>query len=290
MAPPKTPRRGGPARHGHGTAPAEDGPADEDAWMLTYTDMVTLMLTMFVVLVALSSFETPEDAPGQEAVVLDGGRPLIVFRGEPIPLRPLADQPDDPERPLALEEPPAPARPELAERPPAPDRELERLRALRRLSGAISETLREHLAETEDIDVKVVNQRVVIEMRETILFPSAQAALTPSGAKVLAVLEPALASVDARIDVEGHTDTLPIATDRFPSNWELSTARATAVARALIAEGLPPGRLRAIGYADTAPRATNATAEGRALNRRVRLVLVPGTGGAAPGAEGEDRP
>ena len=78
---------------------------------------------------------------------------------------------------------------------------------------------------------------------------------------------------DGQISVEGHTDNVPIATARFPSNWELSVGRAIAVVRQLERQGIAISRMRAVGYADTQPMESNATAEGRAANRRVELLL-----------------
>jgi chemotaxis protein MotB len=84
---------------------------------------------------------------------------------------------------------------------------------------------------------------------------------------------------EQRILIEGHTDNIPISpglSARFPTNWELSTARATEVVKYLITQGqLPAQRLSAVGRADTAPVATNATDEGRALNRRIEIILLP---------------
>jgi chemotaxis protein MotB len=74
--------------------------------------------------------------------------------------------------------------------------------------------------------------------------------------------------------VEGHTDSIPISTEKFPSNWELSTTRASSIVRYFIAKSINPDRLKASGYADTKPIASNATPEGRAQNRRVEIVIL----------------
>nr|WP_163503733.1 OmpA family protein [Halomonas socia] len=103
-----------------------------------------------------------------------------------------------------------------------------------------------------------------------------QADLTGDGRRVLDGLLGMLKTFDGRISVEGHTDDVPIATPRFPSNWELSGAHAIAVVRHLQEQEVPESRLRAIGYADTQPLESNATPEGRAANRRVELVLHEG--------------
>ena len=87
-------------------------------------------------------------------------------------------------------------------------------------------------------------------------------------------LVPLLARGGHTITVEGHTDNVPISTPQFPSNWELSAARASTVVRHLIARGIPADRLSAVGYADTRPLAANDTEAGRAKNRRVSIIIA----------------
>ncbi|MFP4138188.1 MAG: flagellar motor protein MotB [Halomonas sp.] len=127
--------------------------------------------------------------------------------------------------------------------------------------------------EMEGVSVAQGDQGVTLRIDNNLLFSSGQATLTPRGEEVLLGLADTLAGFEGTISVEGHTDNLPISTRRFPSNWELSTGRAIAVLRYLAQSGVPEGRLRAIGYADTRPLESNATAEGRAENRRVELLL-----------------
>jgi chemotaxis protein MotB len=119
-----------------------------------------------------------------------------------------------------------------------------------------------------------------------VLFDSGSDALRPDGLAFLARLAPGLASLvaaepDQLVLVAGHTDDRPIRSERFPSNWELSTARAVAVARALVAAGLPPGRVIAAGLGEWHPRGDNATDEGRARNRRIELQVLPASEAAA---------
>ncbi|MFP4061284.1 MAG: flagellar motor protein MotB [Halochromatium sp.] len=127
--------------------------------------------------------------------------------------------------------------------------------------------------EMEGVSVDEGEQGITLRIDDNLLFKSGQAELTEGGGEVIESLVPTLESFDGQISVEGHTDNIPIATARFPSNWELSTARAIAVLRYLSAAGIPETRLRAIGYADTKPLESNDTPEGRAANRRVELLL-----------------
>ncbi len=123
------------------------------------------------------------------------------------------------------------------------------------------------------VEVSVRKHAVNLEISDEILFDRGSAALTASGEALLGELAELLAQQLVRISVEGHTDDSPIRSERFASNWELSAARATNVTRSLIAHAVDPARVRAVGYADTRPRAANASEQGRARNRRVALVL-----------------
>lgn len=235
--------------------------AGEEEWMTTYTDLVTLLLTLFVILISLATFEDPGDDPGKEQGVLEGSPTVIVV-------------PDPEFGRFEAEE----ATAEEDPRDTLTDEQLRRVAELEEWSERVARLLQYHLQENElldGVDLEIVNYQVVMQMRDRILFPSGSAELAPVGRNVLARMQPALEYVNARIDVEGHTDNVPISTPLYPSNWELSTARAAAVARYLIDSGMPPGRLRAVGFADTKPQAPNDTFEGRAKNRRVSLVVVP---------------
>ncbi len=113
-----------------------------------------------------------------------------------------------------------------------------------------------------------------LEISDSILFRPASAALSAPGLELLRQLSEILRTLPYEVSVEGHTDNVPIHTPRYPSNWELSTARATQVTRRLIALGVAGERLRAIGYGATRPREDNLSAASRAKNRRVTLVLA----------------
>lgn len=131
-----------------------------------------------------------------------------------------------------------------------------------------------------DIKVKQVADRLTINLVERVLFDSGQAQVKTGGLKVLKQVGDILKGItDKQIRIEGHTDNVPIGVklrDRFPTNWELSTARATSVVRYLVEQGeLDPANLTAVGYADTRSVAGNDTEEGRMANRRIEIVLYP---------------
>ncbi|MEM6956700.1 MAG: OmpA family protein [Myxococcota bacterium] len=132
------------------------------------------------------------------------------------------------------------------------------------------------MIESGQLRVRIVRNRMVVELPEGVLFDSARANLKDGAAETLQQVASVLASIENRqFQIAGHTDNIPIRTRRFPNNWALSTARAVTVARYLIEQNVPATRISAAGYADTQPVASNDDDEGRAQNRRIEIVLVP---------------
>ena len=129
------------------------------------------------------------------------------------------------------------------------------------------------------LKVRIVRNKMVIELPEAVLFASGSAQVTSEGIRVIEELGPVLVGLEGReFQVGGHTDNKPISpklTRRFATNWELSGARAINVTKLLIDNGVPSVRISATGYADTQPVADNDTEEGRALNRRIEIALQP---------------
>ena len=124
--------------------------------------------------------------------------------------------------------------------------------------------------------IKVTQHKlwVEIEMNTSILFSSADSELEEEAFPALRALAAALKTLPNSIDVEGHTDNIPINNEQFPSNWELSAARAASVVHLFTRYGVSPNRLSSIGYAEYRPIADNATSEGRLRNRRVKVVIL----------------
>lgn len=192
-------------------AAPEDGMG---SWLLSYVDLFTLLVVMFVVMLSFSS--PVQQTPASAATAADRERLLDRFQQQ--------------------------------------------------LTGLI---------QGGQLSMSSTAAGIALQLEEEILFNSATADLLTQGKQVLQQLIPALKQTGQAIAVEGHTDNRPIATPRFPSNWELSGARAAQVARYLIQQGIAPERVSATGYADTRPVADNGTAEGRARNRRVTLLVKP---------------
>ncbi|TDO16742.1 OmpA/MotB family protein [Halomonas sp.] len=218
-------------------SPPDQGDADSESWLMSYLDVLTLLITLFVLLLSLAG-------NGQAT----SGNQLSGQATPPV-------SPQARSTSLAAANGIDPLSPGLKPRH-------EGLQP--RFKGL----------EIEGVSVVEGDRGITLRIDNNLLFASGQAELTEEGRKVLQGLMETLVAFDGRISVEGHTDNLPIATPRFPSNWELSTGRAIAVLRYLVAAGLPEERLRAIGYADTQPIRSNDTSEGRAANRRVELLLT----------------
>jgi chemotaxis protein MotB len=121
--------------------------------------------------------------------------------------------------------------------------------------------------------------RVVLQLHNDVLFDKGESAVKPAGKQAIAEVAATLRGVNGkRFQVAGHTDTEPITSEKkkeFPSNWELSTARAIAVVKLLVSEGVDAGNLSAAGYGPYDPVASNGTADGQAKNRRIEITLVP---------------
>lgn len=214
---------------------------EQEAWLITYLDMLTLLLVMLVIMLVLAG-----KGEGQQSET-----------GMVEATQPAADNQ------LVALQPSASPIPSIVPLPtPAADMQ----------QDDISEA--EHdLALGDDIEVIVNDGSISFRISSEILFGSGRAELEDAGLDVIDRLVPTLAASGHRIIVEGHTDNLPIQTERFPSNWELSASRASSVVRYLQLAGIESTRLSATGYADTRPLADNGDEQGRASNRRVELIM-----------------
>lgn len=222
--------------------------SEEEGWLITYLDVITLILVMMVVMLAL--FGRQPDPVGLSLESAAASEPV----GPDSRILPGCDGQ------LAAQVEPAVPAEIAAEQDPAPSF------ADMQLSGL-----------GDDIEVIMQERSISFRISSEILYPSAEAWLSHAGYQLLDRLLPVLADVDYRISVSGHTDSVPIRTGQFPSNWELSAARAGSVVRYLEEQGISAGRLSVIGLGSTRPLQDNHSAEGRAANRRVELTLdMPG--------------
>jgi len=161
----------------------------------------------------------------------------------------------------------------------------ERLEALRSIEAEVRERNQIYedvlarfrsLISGGQLAVSIVRGRMVIQLPQDVLFASGSATLGAEGRSTLTQVGTVLAELDDRtFQVEGHTDNVPISTSQFPSNWELSSARALSVVRVLIESGVNPENLSGAGYGEYQPVASNDDRDGRRLNRRIEIVMLP---------------
>jgi len=270
-----------------------------EAWAIPYGDLVTLLLALFVVMYAMSSVNEGKYRVMSEAMA-------EAFHGTPRTLKPVQVG-DKNERGLG-----AALKVDLTKAPPKQvsigglHRDLKNpqvvagemqktmvgpqnmpagdsgyrdggKQSLTRIAKAVEQAM-QGLIKQNLIIVRRKATFLEIEIKTDILFASGVATVSPSARPVLAELGRILKPFDNPLRVEGHTDNMPIATAVFPSNWELSSARAASVVHVLLESELAPTRLSVGGYGEYRPVADNQTADGRNANRRVVLVVLAGEG------------
>ena len=262
----------------------DDGHVDE-RWLLTYSDMITLLMALFIVMWSMATVNTTKyealSVSLKEAFsgkILPGGEAIVR------PGSSTHDSPPAPEPPIPTIVPATKASEGDGKRSDAAEKESE---DLEKLKAQIDAWSRDH-GLADEVQTSIAKRGLVVTvLTDRVLFDSGQADLKPASHSLLDALARLLkTTVRNPIQVEGNTDNVPVS-GRFPTNWELSTARATSVVRYLIGRGVSPDRLAATGYADRHPIASNATDGGRRRNRRVELVVIRTNGhGGQAGTQG----
>lgn len=226
-----------------------------ERWLLTYADLITLLMVFFVVLYSMSSADTTKfkavSAALQQAFnldVLQGQAPTSIGDGSALPSQP-ADT--------------------LISASDVPQVAQIKNKVLAALEGA---------TQVPDVEVTTDREGVVIRLSGSYLFDSGRAELKPNSLAVLDAVATVIRPLENEVRIDGHTDSLPIDSARYPTNWELSTARALAVTRYLSeSDNVRAGRLIAAGFGEFRPLVSNDTRDGRAKNRRVEIHLLSST-------------
>lgn len=251
---------------------------NEERWLLTYADMITLLLALFMVLFSIASINTTKFKEFKEALhdafsapIVGGGAAIKETGSTPSSSTLPESSPTVSIMPFS-EEPLAEAFKSLPEASKA-NAQVEQS-SLERLEREVKAYIAEHHLSQYATVALQPRGLVITLLTDRLLFASGSAALSPVSYPLLEEIA-MLLQLEAKepVAVEGNTDSVPIDTPKYPSNWELSTARASVIVRFLIAHGVAPSRLAAIGYAEQRPVASNATEAGRAKNRRVEIVL-----------------
>ncbi len=214
-------------------------------WLTTFNDMVTLLMVFFVLLFSMGTMHDRRFTYFQTALQSAMG---VLHEGQHAPEGIISEQ----QRSIDVSDP------NLSTSNSG----------LRSLQG---------LARTEGLEAEYTRRGLELRLSDALLFSSGSAQLTPAGLLLLSQIGTVIRPLERPIRVEGHTDDRPIATMRYPSNWELSTDRAVRVVKFFIDEcNIPAPSLSAAGYGASRPRAPNDSASGRAGNRRVEIILGSG--------------
>ncbi|HLM53791.1 MAG TPA: flagellar motor protein MotD [Pseudoxanthomonas sp.] len=260
--------------------------ANHEAWAIPYADLMTLLLAFFVVMYAISSVNEGKYKVMAEAMnAAFGGPPRSI---EPVQVgRQLQGADFDRPSPLKAGPHSGPSTPSTAATPlvrlasvasqldmPV---SMDRMQAAQKQLEAIASNLEQALAPLVDRKLVVVRRAdlwLEVQINSDILFTPGSATLDAEATTTVYKLAEVLGGVPNPVRVEGYTDDRPINTFQFPSNWELSAARAASVVHLFSKDGIPPERLAMIGYGEHRPIADNLTEAGRNANRRVLLVIL----------------
>ncbi|PPU40768.1 flagellar motor protein MotD [Xanthomonas arboricola] len=266
---------------------------NHEAWAIPYADLMTLLLAFFVVMYAISSLNegkykvmaqalttafggsstaaSPVQIGNTQTLGADYDRPSVIKAGTPMAAS------NGPTDPTLL--------PSMAAqmRMPVSLRNQAQLARAQRQMDAVAQQLGKTLAPL--IDQKLITIRrndlwIEVEINSDILFGTGSAALAGNARDTLSALAAVLRDAPNGVRVEGYTDNQPIATAQFPSNWELSAARAASVVHLFADDGIAPQRLAMVGYGEFRARADNSTEAGRNANRRVVLIILADSAGS----------
>ena len=210
-------------------------------WLVTYGDMVTLLLTFFVMIVAMSEIKQDHF---MEAMSYFSGRTSVFEHAQPVPIIPIQSQDSQ-----------------------------EAIEQAERVEALLEYIQEEGLEDKVQINFEEESMHVVIT--DAVMFNSGSSIIQETAREVLSLVSGVSPDMTESITVIGHTDDQPISTSQFPSNWELSAARASSVVRFLLSQenSLSPDRYQAIGQGEHDPVDNNDSPEGRARNRRIELLI-----------------
>jgi len=224
---------------------------DDDAgWLVTYADLMTLLMVFFVLLYSLASFEKE-----RYKTTITSVKAIVQKRPEMKGIMTFLGEPDGLDKKIRIDD----------------------ITGLRNRDAALyrsMERLVTNAAQKDRLALEASSGKMILTISGETLFSSGSAVLKPAALPEIDNMADLLDEYgEYNINIKGHTDNVPIATRAFPSNWELSAIRATTVLKYLISKGIDPGRLTATGYGDIIPLVDNATEENRSKNRRVEFVL-----------------
>jgi chemotaxis protein MotB len=236
----------------------EEEHENHERWLVSYADFITLLFAFFVVMYAISSLNEGKYRVLSNALGSAFGKTQVIAM--PIIERKVV---------------PVPA---VIVKQTAEQRQNREILSRERdtLTGMARDILKAlaPLVKQGKVRVTQSSRGISVEINASVLFAPGDAKLTPESGEALNAVAQILKNDPHAIQVEGHTDSIPISTTAFPSNWELSSARASSVVRLFVANGIAESRLTAIGHGANFPVASNDTPEGRQRNRRVEVLIL----------------
>ena len=243
---------------------------NHERWLVSYADFITLLFAFFVVMYSISSVNE-----GKYRVLSDSIASAFDPTREGLPIKL-----NSPLRPPIIERniltpnrDPVKVEREFPESNPGLKPSAKDKANLEKISSQVEKNLKP-LIDQDQIKISKNDLWVEIEIKSNILFTSGNASLAVAARPVLRKIAGILKTTDNQVQVEGFTDNVPIDTEEFPSNWELSAARAASVVHLFSNQRVDPNRLSEVGYGEYKPIASNSTPEGRSKNRRISIVIL----------------
>jgi chemotaxis protein MotB len=253
---------------------------NHERWLVSYADFITLLFAFFVVMFASSQTDKGRAQQVSEAVkkALEGEHVTAVLAAI------LRGSPEKDGRGGAMVRGPG------GINKPTEERKEEKLAELLPSLKVLSEELKSEIAAGR-IQIDMQARGLVVSFTQAALFPSGEDVISPDAYIGIEKVAAAVAKLPNPVRLEGHTDSVPISTPRFRSNWQLSAARSIALLDIMVGKfGISDDRLSVAGYADTAPVASNDTEQGRARNRRVDIIILNQQGAMGEPAKIEQAP
>jgi chemotaxis protein MotB len=284
-----------PGRKKHGGGHDEEH-ENHERWLITYADMLTLLMVLFIVLFAMSQVDQKKFAELAAGLKAGFGAKTAAFTGQPalldgngndsstIPMMPhvdpgLAGAAGGPTGSGSTDTTSAAAKAAIAasDRSRASQAATDAAREVdnfKKIEQEITDALKAHNLQNNVIFTIDERGLVVTVVTSSVVFAGDRADLLAPGRQIIDAVVPPLSALPNRIEVDGHTNQLPVPTINYPSAWELSTARASAVVRYLIGHGIPIDRLSAAGFAGTRPLLPPSDPRAPTMNRRVDIVVL----------------
>jgi len=245
---------------------------DSGEWIVTFADLMALLLTFFVLLLSFSEINVQKYEELRER--FNDTFSTVPLTSNSINLRPTITETRAAQQPVSMPPMMAAQSGVSAEDQAAAEAERLAIEAWTKSAEAIAEALGKDI-KTGTLDVLNTSDQIIIRIKEEAVFDSGSAAVNPAFDHTLERIADAILSIESRVKVAGHTDNQAISSERFRSNWELSAARAVSVAHYMMEpDSADPQRFEVAGLADTQPLASNDTDIGRAANRRVEILLI----------------